>query len=158
MRGTVFTKETEITHETEKGRFIVLRAQGYSFDKIARELGRSRQTLVNWDRSFKEEIANLRAVELESLYERYFLTKEHKIKLFGDLVSRIKAEFDHRDLGDIPTDRLLDLFGKFYALLEAERIEIQPKTSAEITCAKDERETLNRLLGISDASETGDAF
>lgn len=144
------TKETVFPRETEKERFIVMRAQGYSFDKISDELGRSRQTLVNWNRSLKEEIGSLRAIELESLYERYFLAKEHKIKLFGDIVSKIKAELDLRDLGDIPTDRLLDLFARFYALLEAERIELQPKTSAEITCAKAERETQDLFLGIRD--------
>ena len=51
-----------------KTRFMELRAQGLPLKKIAAEIKVSKTTLINWDRDFKGEIDNLRAVELEAMY------------------------------------------------------------------------------------------
>ncbi len=48
-------------------RFIELRAKGLSFDKIAKDLGKAKQTLIDWSKDYQEEIANLKALELETL-------------------------------------------------------------------------------------------
>jgi len=45
--------------QTVKERFLALRAQGLSFEKIARQLKVSKQTLINWSREFRYEISNL---------------------------------------------------------------------------------------------------
>ena len=52
-----------------KERFIEMRAKGYSFDKIALELGKAKQTLIDWSKELQDEIANRKALELEALYE-----------------------------------------------------------------------------------------
>ena len=39
-----------------KHRFIELRAKGYSFDKIALELNKAKQTLIDWSRELKEAV------------------------------------------------------------------------------------------------------
>jgi AcrR family transcriptional regulator len=41
---------------------------------IADELGVSKTTLVNWERDLKEQIDEVRAMELEVLYDRYYLS------------------------------------------------------------------------------------
>ena len=51
----------------QKERFIELRAQGFSFDKIAKELGKAKQTLIDWSRELQDEIANRKAMELDTL-------------------------------------------------------------------------------------------
>ena len=61
----------ETTELREK--FIQLRAKGWSFDKIAKELGKAKQTLINWSKELQDEIANRKALELEALYESYYL-------------------------------------------------------------------------------------
>ena len=53
-----------------KHNFIKLRAKGNSFDKIAKELGVAKQTLIDWSKEFEEEIANLKAIELTDMEER----------------------------------------------------------------------------------------
>lgn len=131
-----------------KERFITLRAQGYSFDKLAKELGKSKQTLVNWSKEFEEEIANLKSIEIEALNERFFLSKQHKIQAFGEILSKLKTEISKRPLSTIPTDRLLDLFMKFFMLLEAEKVEPRFMTSSEIAEKKADKEALDNLLGI----------
>ena len=90
-----------------KERFIELRAQGYSFDRIAKELGKAKQTLIDWSKDLQEEIANRKALELEALYEKYYLLKENRLQTFGAMLTKIKAEVERRDLSDVPTDKLL---------------------------------------------------
>jgi len=100
-----------------------LRAQGLPLAKIATEIGVSKTTLISWDREFKEEIDNLRAVELEALYDKYDLSTRKKVEFFGDVLSRIQRELETRDLSSIPTEKLFAMYAHFYreaqhALLE----------------------------------------
>ena len=104
-------------------RFIELRAKGLSFDKIAKDLGKAKQTLIDWSKDYQEEIANLKALELETLYEKYYLQKEARIKTFGDMLNKIKAEIETRDLSDVPTARLLDLLLTYDRQAKEELIE-----------------------------------
>ena len=124
-----------------KNKFIELRAKGYSFDKIAKELGIAKQTLIDWSREFKNQIANLKAFELEVLQEKYFLSKKNRLETFGSLLGNLKKEIINRDLSDIPTDKLLDLFLKFSIQIEKENISPVFKTSTEI-----EEEVLDQKL------------
>jgi DNA-binding XRE family transcriptional regulator len=139
-----------------KEKFILLRAQGYSFDRLAKELGKSKQTLVNWSKELEEEIANLKSMEIEALNERFYLSKQHKIQAFGEVLDKIKAEMSARDLSDVPTDKLMDLFLKYYALLEAERIEPRFRSSSEIREAKGDKAALDTLVGAAGAQAHGE--
>lgn len=103
-----------------KNRFIELRARGWSFDKIAKELKVAKQTLIDWSQKFQEEITNLKAIELEALQEKFFLTKEKRIELFGEKLKAIAEELDKRDLKDIPTDRLIELLLRYHRILKEE--------------------------------------
>ena len=75
----------------KKEKFIQLRAKGYSFDKIAKKLQMSKQTLIDWNKELEEEISNFKAMELELLYEKYYLTREQRLQTFGQMLSRLKT-------------------------------------------------------------------
>lgn len=83
-----------------------LRAQGLPLVKIADEIKVSKTTLINWSNEFREEIDNLRAVELEATYDKYDLSVRKKVEFFGDVLSRIQRELETRDLSSIPTEKL----------------------------------------------------
>ena len=70
--------------EEQKHRFVELRAKGHSYARIAKELGVSKGTLVNWNAELKTEIAQARSIELEALQEEFYLLKEGRIRLLGD--------------------------------------------------------------------------
>ena len=123
------------TIETKR-RFIELRAKGYSFDKIAKELGKAKQTLLDWSRDLDQEIAQAKALELDSLYESYSLYKEARLKTLGEILSKLKKEVDNRDLTDLPTDRLLDLFLKYEGVVKESLVEPVFKSSREIEVEK----------------------
>ena len=103
-----------------KNRFIGLRAKGYSYDKIAKQLKVSKQTLITWSKELQAEIANLKTIELEVLLEKYYALREKRIELFGKKLLALEKELSTRDLKDIPTEKLFYLIDKYADLLKQE--------------------------------------
>jgi IS30 family transposase len=128
-----------------KERFIELRAKSWSFDKIAKELGKAKQTLIDWSKELQDEIANRKALELEVLYESYYLLKENRLQTFGAMLSKIKKEIENRDFSDVPTEKLLELLLKYNSLIKEEIIEPNFKSSEEMREEKQDRELLEEL-------------
>jgi len=136
-----------------KQRFIELRAKGYSFDKIAIEMGKSKQVLIDWSKDLEEEIANCKAIELDILYEKYYLYKENRLQMFGELIQNIKKELSNRDLSDVPTDKLLDLFLKYENQIKEDIKEPIFRSSKEIAEAKEERDIMRGDIDLGKLSE-----
>jgi transcriptional regulator len=132
----------------QKEKFIELRAKGWSFDRIAKELGRAKQTLIDWSKDLQEEIANRKALELEALYETYYLQRENRLQMFGAMLTKIKEEVESRDLTDVATDKLLDLFLKYNSQVKEEIVEPIYKSSQELTEEKEDRELLDDLTTL----------
>lgn len=133
-----------------KEKFIELRAKGWSFDEIAKELGKAKQTLIDWSKELQDEIANRKALELEALYETYYLLKENRLQTFGGLLNKIKDEVLSRDISDVPTDKLLDLFLKYNSQIKEEIVEPIYKTSLEIYEERQDKELLEALTTLKD--------
>ena len=131
-----------------KERFIELRAKGWSFDKIAKEIGKAKQTLIDWSKELQDEIANRKALELEALYETYYLQRESRLQTFGAMLTKIKKEVESRDLSDVPTDKLLDLFLKYNNQVKEEIVEPIYKSSQEIKEDELDKELLNELTNM----------
>lgn len=136
-----------------KQKFIELRAKGWSFDKIAKKIGKSKQTLLDWSKELDLEIANYKALELDLLYENYYLYKENRLKMFGELIGRIKEELSTRSLEDVPTDKLLDLLLKYESHIKEDLIEPIFKSSQEIKEATEERNLLEKLNQVGEPLE-----
>jgi len=115
-----------------KSQFIELRAKGWSYVKISKKLKVSKSTLANWSQELEAEIASLKAMELEALYERYFLAKEGRIKLLGEQLKDIQIELKKRKLDRVSTEKLLELELKVYQALREEYIEARPLSDQEI--------------------------
>lgn len=132
----------------QKEKFIELRAKGWSFDRIAKELGRAKQTLIDWSKDLQEEIANRKALELDALYETYYLQRESRLQMFGAMLTKIKEEVEGRDLSDVATDKLLELFLKYNSQVKEEIVEPIYKSSQELTEEKEDRELLDALTTL----------
>ena len=128
--------------------FIILRAQGWSFDRIAKKLKTAKQTLINLSGTYSVEISHLKALELEALQEEYFLTREGKIKLLGEAVKKLKTELDKRDLSDVPTAKLYELLDRYHELARTEAEELEPnfRDERELEEAKAKEGTVTALL------------
>jgi len=131
-----------------KEQFIELRAKGWSFDRIAKELGKAKQTLIDWSKELEAEIANRKALELEALYETFYLLKEAKIKKYGAILSKITNELESRSFANVPTGRLLELYLLYFERLSQEVIEPTYKSSEEISEEREDRRLLDELTTI----------
>jgi hypothetical protein len=87
-------------------RFIMLRSQGWSFNRLAVELQISKPTLIKWSRQHQFEIANLRATETEALAERVFRQRHERWEVLARQLRRLEEEIEKRDLEEIPAARL----------------------------------------------------
>ena len=138
-KGTI----ADIENRPEKGlerpgrlelqrQFVELRAKGFSLSRCAKELGVSKTTLATWQHDLEAEIASLKAIELEALQEEFYLSKEARIRLFGEQIATLRQELATRDLSEVATDKLLELFLKWQQALLAEYVEPRPLSSRQI--------------------------
>ncbi len=111
----------------DKQQFIELRAKGYSFSRIAEELGISKPTLINWSQEepTTTEIHNLQTLYLDELQEKYVMTKQHRISVFGEVLNRAKEELSKRDLSTLPTDKLITMVIKLSDTLRQDEAELE---------------------------------
>ena len=100
-----------------KHRFVELRAQGKSLRTVASELAVGLQTVVRWERKYKEQIESLNAMELDALMERHRLTVQARIERFGSQLKRVTDELEKRDLSDVATPKLVYMALKLDAAL-----------------------------------------
>jgi len=150
-------EEEELLEAEEPGKieirtqFIELRAKGWSYRRIARRLKISKSTLANWSQELEEEIASLKAMELEGLFEQFFLLKEGRVRLLGSLLKKIKTEALARDLSQVPTDKLLELLLKYQEALQAEYVETRPLSSQQVDDLKAKSSTKLDSLAIGES-------
>lgn len=129
-----------------KLKIVELRAKGLSIAKVAEELGIAKQTVVDVCKDNKEEVASLYAVQLEQLYESERITATERIKALSTLASKIRAELESRELSDVPTDKLVDLYLKTLSAVDGAVIEPTFKSTQELKEAKIERDTIAALI------------
>ena len=120
--------ELDLGKEEQKHRFVVLRAKGYSYARIARELGVSKGTLTAWNTELETETARARSMELEALQEEFFLLKEGRIRLIGEQLKAIQTEIGKRDPSKVNTDKLLELQLRYFGELKGEYVETGQRT------------------------------
>ncbi|MGZ4864917.1 MAG: hypothetical protein ACXVIG_05975 [Halobacteriota archaeon] len=129
----------------KKQQFLELRAQERSLRSIEKEIGVNRRTLAKWESEHKEELENLKAIELEAMREEYLLTSRGRVELIGGQLKRLIEEMDRRDLSDIPTPKLLELILKLSTSLNVEFPAPRIESDDEIRERKLERTTLEQL-------------
>ena len=109
-------------------RFICLRAQGWTFDRISTELNVSKPTLINWSRQHQFEIQNLRAIETEALARKLFASRQQRWEKLALDLQRVEEELAKRDLAELPTGQLLNQAARLRAEVTREVGEIRFST------------------------------
>lgn len=118
----------------DKQQFIELRAKGYSFSRIADELGISKPTLISWSQEEQTttDIHNLQTLYMDELQEKYAMTKRHRIAVFGEVLNRAKDELSNRDLSTLQTDKLINLVIKLSDTLKQDETELEMHGEVEL--------------------------
>lgn len=131
-----------------------MRAEGFTLAHIAKELGIARNTAVNWNKELSEEIDASKAFEVEEMLEKYRMTKEKRIEMYGERLLALQDELAKRDLSEIPTNKLLDMMLKCAKALEAEipnptfLTEDDIEELKKLRSFKESQTRMNRELGI----------
>lgn len=134
-----------MTDRDTENRIIELRARGKSYSTIASKLKIGKQTALDVCKKYKAQIATLQALELEQLYEKQRITSQERITAIASLMQRVREEIDRRDLTQVPTEKLIDLYLKQASTLKEEIIEPNFQSSEEQARDRQEREYLDRL-------------
>lgn len=129
----------------KENRIIELRAKGKSYTFIAQNIGVGKQTALDVCRKNKERVATLAAFELEEFYQKQKVTSEERVASLASLMRKIREELDKRDLSDVPTEKLIELYLKQAASLKEEIIEPKFSSSEEQILCIQERELLCKL-------------
>ena len=114
--------------------------------KAADELDMARSTALNWEKDLKERIEALGAIHIEELQEKYLLSKEKRIELFGERLLAINEELKKRDLSEVPTPKLFEMMVRCMKALDGE-IEVPEFLSEEeMERKRDERILANHRI------------
>jgi transcriptional regulator with XRE-family HTH domain len=113
-------------------KFIELRAQGWSFVRIASELGVAKSTLTEWSRKFRFEIHNRRALVLDDLQDRILGTVQSRVSGLAEKLSKVENELRQRALNDLSTSQLFALSASLRRQIERETGPIRMVTPTNV--------------------------
>ncbi|MBK9333949.1 MAG: hypothetical protein IPM96_16460 [Ignavibacteria bacterium] len=109
----------------EKEKFIQLRAEGNSFDRIADDLKISKPTLINWNIEFKKEIDNLEYLKYQSILEQHKLIKQKRIEFLSEHLNKINEAINNTNYEDLTIKDLIMIRKEFNSELLRETNENQ---------------------------------
>ena len=103
-----------MTHDNDQRMaFVMQRAQGKSFDKIAENLGISKQTLIKWQGELFAQIREQEFYEVQAITEAYAVTRRQRFdataRTLGAVLAELTRRVDTDQLADMPTDKLVNL-------------------------------------------------
>ena len=137
--------ETPIKPTEVKTSFVQLRAEGKSYDYIAKELGISKGTCSAWEKELKEAVQELKQEQLAELYDNYAMTKEARVRRLGDTLNSIEEALSKADLESIPAEKLLD-----YKLKYTEALKNEYTGTAEVYKFADNMEAKDIVQALAD--------
>ena len=91
--------------ETQK-KFILLRADGLSFDKITKQLKVSKPTLIQWSRLFQDDLQDMQFQAMLKLKEEF---SNSQVKKYKTLLEHLKKFDDGIDNADFSEEKIKDL-------------------------------------------------
>lgn len=93
--------------------FVMQRAQGKSFDKIANDLGISKPTLIKWQGELFAQIREQEFYEVQAITEAYAVTRRQRFdataRTLGAVLAELARRVDTDQLADMATDKLVNL-------------------------------------------------
>ena len=95
--------------ESKKADFVTYRSMNWSIQRISEKIGVSPRTLADWNGQYKDAIANLRYLHADVHFQNLVETRQKDVQLLTTRQQALDSEIAQRDLGDIPTDKLIRL-------------------------------------------------
>ena len=91
-------------------KFLILRSDGMTFDKIALELKTGKSTLISWSKLFQSDIEDMQFLAMQKIKEEYAQTQVQKYRQLMELLKKFddgikKANFTDEKIKDLYTIR-----------------------------------------------------
>ena len=99
-------------------KFVERRAQGWSFVRIASELGVAKSTLIEWSRQLRFELQNQTAIEMDDLKNRLLGHRQARASILAEKLAAVEAELRQRDLASVSTQGLHTLSNSLQRQIE----------------------------------------
>lgn len=93
----------------KKRAFITARAEGKSYDQIAKDLGISKSTCTKWSKDLEEEITTLQEAQREEIVTAYKMQKEARITGLNSILEKIDTAIEEIDFKELSPRELLNL-------------------------------------------------
>lgn len=103
-----------------KEKFIQLRGEGLSFDKIAKQLDISKSTCSTWNAQLRMEILEKQRDTYDELYRQYGMIKQAKIHSLGNILKEIDNAINKIDFSAMTPTQLLNAKLKYQDALQKE--------------------------------------
>ena len=130
-------------------KFILLRSDGISFDKIAKELKVSKVTLIQWSKLFEDDIKELQFLAMVEIKKQYSNTVAKRYETLLQQLDKIDKAILEADLLETPLKDLIQLQQHTYSQIES--IEKRFKTKAYITNKNEFGMVENLELALNEA-------
>lgn len=102
---------------TKKEEFILLRAEGLSYDNICKRIGISKTTAHKWNGLLRDKIEALERERLQDLYSLYRMHKEQRIRDLGNILQGVDRALQGADFSKLSVRSLLEYKLRFTAEL-----------------------------------------
>lgn len=93
------------------GKFVELRAKGYSYDRIAELTGTSKPTLLKWSTEYSRQLKEAEHFEMNSLLSQYGIMRQSRVQAYSSMLGKalqeLKKRAEETDYSEVPTDKLL---------------------------------------------------
>lgn len=133
----------------KQNRFLTLRAEGLSYDAIAKELKTSKPTLIQWSKLFENEIKDLQFESFLKIKEAYSWSVKAKYEMTLKQLNKIDEAILNADL---TSSNIKDLFTiKNSLLFQLEAIEKKISVDAKIKQSDDFGNVERLRLKLSEA-------
>lgn len=96
-----------MTKVEQQERFIELRAQGMSYEKIAEQLEISKTTALKLGHDFEQEVKRLQFMHLEAMAEQYKLVKTARIAGIAKLLEQVDTALQSADFEKMAPEKLV---------------------------------------------------
>ena len=106
----------------KKLKFIELRANNYSYDRIAKELHISKRTCINWNKELSNEINTEKNKYIDESKAQYSLMRESRVKRLTDVLEKIDKELLEKDFSTVSTENLLKFKLRYETELAKENV------------------------------------
>lgn len=119
--------------KSQKQKFISLRAEGFSFDEIAKRINISKPTLIKWSKEFNDEIQEIRkSADERFIFEEKIRRKNRAKRIRNELEKAYKA-LEKTNYDKLSKKEIIQIVDKLESKF-AEITKIDETTDDDKTC------------------------